>query len=200
MSSRRPVRPTQQQCTHIPYTNHTHTHTAGLAALKAFSRTPEAQTHKAFYDNKIASISTLQALLNGQATEDTKHDFFATSIALWHAIETFVLEKLPAALNNNNNNNNQHYDPDDDDVGDNDSNDGIKGPFIGGGARPGVDDFHVGAWLARMVSLLGAHTSKEGVDALEKRFGPLPENVKLYWAAWIARDSWVKAYPDNVLH
>ncbi|KAI0297030.1 hypothetical protein B0F90DRAFT_1819579 [Multifurca ochricompacta] len=39
-----------------------------------------------------------------------------------------------------------------------------------------------------------------GVAALEKRFGPVPEKVKVYWVAWIGRDSWVGAYPDNVLH
>jgi hypothetical protein len=135
--------------------------------------------HKAFYEKKIASISQLHALFNGQATEDTKRDFFSTSTALWDAIEVFVLETLPAALS--------HHDG------------STEGPFISG-ARPGVDDFHVGAWLARVASLLGVHTSKEGVGALQRRFGPLPENVKLYWAAWIARDSWVKAYPDGVLH
>jgi hypothetical protein len=154
--------------------------------LKAFAGIPEAQVHKAFYDKKIASISKLHALFNGQETEDTKRDFFATSTALWDAIEGFVLETLPAALSH-------HHD------GDNNSDGSTDGPFVSG-ARPGVDDFHVGAWLARVASLLGAHTSKEGVDALQGRFGPLPENVKLYWAAWIARDSWVKAYPDSVLH
>jgi hypothetical protein len=152
--------------------------------LKAFAGTPEAQVHKAFYDKKIASLSKLYALLNGQATEETKRDFFATSTALWDAIKVFVLETLPAALGYHHNN----------------APDGsIEGPFISG-ARPGVDDFHVGAWLARVASLLGAHTSKEGVDALQRRFGPLPENVKLYWAVWVERDSWAKAYPDSVLH
>ena len=153
--------------------------------MKAFAGTLEAQMHKAFYDKKIASISKLHALLNGQATEDTKLDFFTTSTALWDAIKVLVLETLPAALSH-------HHDGDD-------NSDGTEGPFISG-ARPGVDDFHVGAWLARVASLLGAHTSKEAVDALQRRFGPSPENVKLYWAAWIARDSWVKAYPDSVLH
>lgn len=160
--------------------------TTRLVALKAFAGTTEAQVHKALYDKKIASISKLHALLKGQATEDTKRDFFAASTALWDAIKVFVLEALPAALSH-------HHD------GDNDSNGSTEGPFIGG-ARPGVDDFHVGAWLARVASLLGAHTSKEGVDALQRTFGLLPENVKLYWGAWIARDSWVKAYPEGVLH
>lgn len=157
--------------------------------MKAFAGTPQAQVHKALYDRKIASISKLHALLNGQATEDTKRDFFAASTALWGAIKVFILETLPAALSHNRN-------------GDNNNSDGStdnEGPFISG-ARPGVDDFNVGAWLARVASLLGASTSKEGIDVLQRKFGPLPENVKLYWAAWIARDSWVKAYPDSVLH
>ena len=155
--------------------------------MKAFAGTREARVHKAFYDKKIASMSKLSALLNGQATEDTKRDFFARSTALWDAIKVFVLETLPAALSHH------HHD------GDNNPDDSIEGAFIRG-AGPGVDDFHIGAWLARVASLLGAHTSKEGVDALQRRFGPLPENVKLYWTAWIARDSWVNAYPDSVLH
>ncbi|KAI0272243.1 hypothetical protein BGY98DRAFT_1001397 [Russula aff. rugulosa BPL654] len=149
--------------------------TTRLAAVKAFAGTPEAQVHKEFYDKKVASISELHALLNGQATEDAKRDFFARSTALWDAIKVFVLETLPAALS--------HRDDDD-----NTSNGSTEGPFIGG-AGPGLDDFHVGAWLAR-----------EGVDALQRSFGPLPENVQLYWVAWIARDSWVKTYPDSVLH
>jgi len=160
--------------------------TTRLATLKVFAGTTEAQVHKALYDKKIADISKLHALFNGQTTEDSKRDFFATSTALWDAIKVFVLETLPAALSH-------HHD------GDNSSNGNIEGPFISG-ARPGVDDFHVGAWLARVASVLGAHTSKEGVDALQRRFGPLPENVKLYWTAWVARDSWVKAYPDRILH
>ena len=74
-----------------------------------------------------------------------------------------------------------------------------EGPFIGG-VRPGVDDFHVGAWITRIAFVSGAQKSEEGLSALEKRFGPLPENVKAYWTAWIGRDSWVKAYPENALH
>jgi hypothetical protein len=142
--------------------------------------------HKTFYEKKFASISELHALLNGQATEDAKRDFFATSTALWDAIKAFVLETLPAALRH----------PHD---GDNNLDGSTEGPFIRA-AGPGVDDFHVGAWLACVASLLGAHMSKEGVDALQRRFGPLPENIKLYWAAWISRDSWVKTYPDSILH
>ncbi|KAI0263681.1 hypothetical protein BGY98DRAFT_1045857 [Russula aff. rugulosa BPL654] len=47
---------------------------------------------------------------------------------------------------------------------------------------------------------IGGSKSEEGVAVLERRFGPLPEKVKAYWTAWIGRDSWVKAYPNNALH
>jgi hypothetical protein len=135
--------------------------------------TPEAQANKPFYDKRIASLSSLYAILNGQAQNEVKRAYFSNSAALWDSILVFTVDRLPAAI--------------------------AEGPFIGG-PRPGVDDYHVGAWLARIATLLGAEKSEGGVSALEKGFGPLPEKVKAYWAAWIARDSWVKAYPDNLLH
>lgn len=147
--------------------------TTRLEYLKKHAAAPEAKVHKRFYDKKITAISELHALLNWQASDEAKRDFFSTSTALWESIKAFVLETLPAAI--------------------------AEGPFIGGD-RPGVDDFHVGAWLARIASVLGAQNSDAGVATLEKAFGPLPEKVKAYWSAWIVRDSWVKAYPDNVLH
>ncbi|KAH9996415.1 hypothetical protein BJV74DRAFT_828126 [Russula compacta] len=147
--------------------------TTRLGHLKRYAATPEAQANKAFYDKRIASISGLYAILNNQAPDEAKQGFFTKSTALWDGIKAFTLERLPAAI--------------------------AQGPFIGG-ARPGVDDFHVGAWLARIASILGAQKSEEGVSALEKTFGPLPEKVKVYWATWIARDSWVKTYRDNVLY
>jgi len=74
-----------------------------------------------------------------------------------------------------------------------------EGPFIAG-AEPGVDDCHVTAWLARIVSVVGAQKSDEGVSALAKRFGPIPQKVNVFWDTWIKRGSWVKVYSDNVLH
>jgi len=47
-------------------------------------------------------------------------------------------------------------------------------------SSPGVDDFRVGAWLAGIAFISGAQKSDEGVFALEKRFGPLPEKVKAH--------------------
>jgi hypothetical protein len=146
---------------------------AGLGYLKRYAMTPEGQAHKSFYDQRIAAISGLYALLNGQASDEVKQSSFSATTALWDAIKAFTVETLPAAI--------------------------AEGPFIGGD-RPGVDDFHVGAWLARIASVLGAQNSDAGVSVLEKAFGPLPEKVKVFWSAWIVRDSWVKTYPDNVLH
>jgi len=146
---------------------------AGLSHLKKYAATVEAQVHKAFYDRQITSISGLHAILNGQAPDHAKQGLFSKSSALWDGIKVFIVETLPTAIN--------------------------EGPFIGG-VRPGVDDFHVGAWIARIARVSGAQKSEEGLSALEKRFGPLPEKVKAYWTAWIGRDSWVKAYRDNDLH
>lgn len=144
-----------------------------LDGLKKHAASPEGEPHKEFYDKNIAKISASDALFKGTAPDERKQEFFALSAALWVSIKVFIFETLPAAI--------------------------TVGPFIGG-AAPGVDDYHVAGWLARIAFLSGAHKSDEGIAALEKRFGPLPEKVELYWTAWTARDSWVKAYPDNNLH
>lgn len=146
---------------------------AGLANLKKFAATPEAEPHKELHDLQLARISGVHALLSGNAPDDHKQKFYAISTALWDSIKVFAVERLPAAI--------------------------TQGPFISG-ETPGVDDYHVGAWLARIAYVVGAQKSDEGISALEKTFGPIPEKVKVYWTAWTARDSWVKAYPDNKLH
>jgi hypothetical protein len=145
---------------------------AGLGHLKTYAAAPEGQVHRPFYEARITKLSGLLAVLNGQATNDAKQAFFSKSTALWDNVKVFMVETLPAAI--------------------------AEGPFIGG-ARPGVDDFHVGVWVARFAWVSGARKSEEGVSMLEKRFGSLPEKVKAYWAAWIARDSWVMAYLKNAL-
>ncbi|KAN0127287.1 hypothetical protein V8E53_014891 [Lactarius tabidus] len=144
-----------------------------LAGLRKHAASPEGQPYKEFYDRQIAKVSSLDGLFKGQAPDEGKQKFFEASTSLWENIKIFVVETLPGAIN--------------------------EGPFIGG-ATPGVDDYHVGGWFARIAFLCGAKKSEEGVAALEKRFGPLPDKVKKYWAEWIARESWVKAYPDNNLH
>lgn len=146
---------------------------AGLGHLKKYAATPEAEAHRAFYDTQITNISGLHAVINGQVPDEAKQRFFSKCSALWDGIKVFIVQTLPTVIN--------------------------EGPFIGG-VRPGVDDFHVGAWIARIAFVSGAQKSEEGLSALEKRFGPLPEKVKAYWTAWVGRDSWVKAYSNNALH
>lgn len=147
-------------------------HTTRLGHLKKYAATPEGQENKPFYDRQIAKVSGIVAILN-DASDEAKQGLYSKSNALWDSSKVFILETLPGAI--------------------------AEGPFIGG-ARPGVDDFHVGAWIARIAFVSGAPKSEEGVSALEKRFGTLPEKVKAYWAAWIVRDSWKKTYADGALH
>jgi len=67
-----------------------------------------------------------------------------------------------------------------------------RGPFIAG-AESEVDDFHVAAWIVRIAYV-------EGVSVLEKRRGPIPYKIKVFWDTQNKRGSRVKGYPDNVLH
>ena len=70
--------------------------------------------------------------------------------------------------------------------------------FIGG-ERPGEDDFHVAAWLARIAATLGGDAGKDGVHALEKELGvPVPDKVANYWAAWSERESWKITYREGL--
>ncbi|KAH9985908.1 hypothetical protein BJV77DRAFT_1071204 [Russula vinacea] len=56
-----------------------------------------------------------------------------------------------------------------------------EGPFIGGG-RPGVDDFHVGAWIARIAFVSGAQKSEEDPN-LEAFYAELDARMAMpdYW-------------------
>jgi hypothetical protein len=81
--------------------------------------------------------------------------FLPASKILWDGIKDFIVEMLPAAI--------------------------AEGPFIGvGRAHPRVDDFRIGAWLMRIVLILGAQKLEEGLSLPEKWFGPLPKKVNLY--------------------
>uniref|UniRef100_A0A0W0FWC0 Uncharacterized protein n=1 Tax=Moniliophthora roreri TaxID=221103 RepID=A0A0W0FWC0_MONRR len=69
--------------------------------------------------------------------------------------------------------------------------------FIGG-EEPREDDFHLGAWIARIVLTLGVQTSEEAAQAVEKSYGkPLPEKVA-YWRAWVSKPSWKKVYAEGL--
>ncbi len=77
---------------------------------------------------------------NDQAPDKipNRASFPPASNALWDGIKDFIVETLPAAI--------------------------AEGPFIGG-ARLGVDDFHVGIRLARIAIVLGAQKSEGGRDS-----------------------------------
>ena len=70
--------------------------------------------------------------------------------------------------------------------------------FIGG-AQPGEDDFHVGAWIARVAWVCGGDKEAEGYKALEKELkGDVPPKVVAYWTAWSVRPSWKKVYEETL--
>ena len=141
--------------------------------MKKIAETPEAKPYKEIHDKNITRFSTADAIFSGTAPDDVKKGYFDASTALWVSIKAFIGETLPAAIKG-------------------------TGPFIGG-EIPGSDDFHVGAWISRIALVLGAQKSDEGIAALEKTLGPLPEKTKAYWSAWTERASWESAFPGGNL-
>jgi hypothetical protein len=70
--------------------------------------------------------------------------------------------------------------------------------FIGG-AEPGEDDFHVGAWLARVTWVCGGNKEADGYKALEKELNvEVPPKIVSYWKAWAVRPSWQKVYAETL--
>ena len=63
-----------------------------------------------------------------------------------------------------------------------------------------MGDCHVTPWLARIASVVAAQKLYEGVSALAKHFRPIPQKANVFWDTWTERGSWVKVYPDSVLH
>jgi len=56
-------------------------------------------------------------------------------------------------------------------------------------------------WLVWIAFISGAQKSEEGVSALEKGFGPLPEKTKACWPHGLgAIAEALKAYPNNVIY
>lgn len=120
----------------------------------------------------MAGNGGLLALYLGKAPEAAKHGFFVKSQGHWDALRTFILELLPARLPDHG--------------------------FIGGD-RPGEDDFHVAAWMARIAATSGAQMDVDGLKALEKDLGkPVPQKFAAYWEAWSARPSWKEVYADGL--
>ena len=115
----------------------------------------------------------LLAIYNGQVPDEAKQGLFQDGVARWETISSFLTTELPATL------------PD-------------SGPFLGG-ETPGEDDFHLGAWIARVAFLTGGTPDKEGYKALEKETkGPVPAKIAAYWAAWAERPSFQKVYANGL--
>ena len=111
-------------------------------------------------------------MYKGAVPDDAKHGVYKNGAALWDSIASFILTELPALL--------------------------PESGFLGG-ATPGEDDFHVGAWLTRVAWIAGATKDEEGYKALEKELNaPVPAKVAAYWKAWYARPSWQKVYAETM--
>ncbi|KAJ7630660.1 hypothetical protein FB45DRAFT_748030 [Roridomyces roridus] len=142
------------------------------AALEKHSKGSDAEAHKAFYDNKLATNGGLLALVKGQVPAEHKDGFFAKSQAHADSLKSAIFELLPSVL------------PD--------------SGFLGG-EIPGEDDYHVGAWLARIAVTAGAKSSGDALTAFEAAYGtPVPEKVAAYWNAWTARPSWQQVYAGGL--
>ncbi|TDL28688.1 hypothetical protein BD410DRAFT_834737 [Rickenella mellea] len=136
-------------------------------SLLKHAATVEAKPYEDFYTKKIAGNGGLLSIYNGTAPGEAKDGFFKQSNAHWDNLRVFINSELPAALPDHG--------------------------FIGGD-RPGEADFHVGAWLARIVSLFGTDIN----DLTNNLGGPVPKKVDTYWKAWSSRDSWKEVYADGL--
>lgn len=141
---------------------------SGQKALEHHSTTPDGNEHGDFYKAKIAGNGGLLAIYSGTAPDKATQQFYATSQQHWENLRKFILEELPGYL--------------------------PESGFIGG-ERPGEDDFHLGAWLARIVATTGG----KDASALEAELGQsVPPKVVAYWATWSVRDSWKKVYAQGL--
>ncbi|KAK0465390.1 uncharacterized protein EV420DRAFT_1514141 [Desarmillaria tabescens] len=139
-------------------------------ALLKHSQDPANSRHAAFYNEKLAGNGALLDIYTG-ANKDPA-DFYAQSQAHFDSLKTYLYTVLPTVLP-------------------------AEG-FIAG-ATPGEADFHIAAWLTRIAATSGAISAADATESLEKNFGaPLPESVRSYARAWIARDSWKKVYAEGL--
>lgn len=129
---------------------------------------PEAKGFENFYQNKIAANGGLKAIYDGQVPEEAKISFFANSVKHWENITSFILNDLPTYL--------------------------PESGFVGGN-KPGEADFHLGAWLARIVAVVQGASAQDLANELKQ---PVPPKVLKYWAAWSSRDSWKKVYAEGL--
>ncbi|KZO96254.1 hypothetical protein CALVIDRAFT_598557 [Calocera viscosa TUFC12733] len=142
------------------------------AAVKYAASQPEM---KAFYESKLPQLKELDALFSGTASAEEQQAFFQQSNEHWKKIDSFIWDKLPSYL--------------------------PRSGFIEG-PGPGEADFHVAAWLARIVDCcVDTHSTNcnDDMQALAKELGDeVPEEVERYWTAWGHRESWKTVYRDGL--
>jgi len=138
-------------------------------SLEKYSAAPEGAKYKDFYAQKLEKNGGLLKIYKGEAPAD---DFYVISTNHWKNVANYILNELPQIL--------------------------PESGFIGG-AEPGEDDFHVGAWLARVTWITGGNKETDGYKALEKELhAPVPEKVVTYWKTWSSRPSWAKVYAETL--
>lgn len=142
---------------------------SGQNALDKYAASPEGAAFKDFYAQKLEGNGGILKIYNGEAPGT---DFFTVSTNHWKNVVEYLTTDFVAVL--------------------------PESGFIGG-AEPGEDDFHFGAWLARVTWVCGGNKEADGYKALEKELkGPVPEKVVSYWKAWSARPSWQKVYAETL--
>lgn len=142
---------------------------SGQNALDKYAASPEGAAFKDFYAQKLEGNGGILKIYNGEAPGA---DFFTVSTNHWKNVVEYLTTDFVAVL--------------------------PESGFIGG-AEPGEDDFHFGAWLARVTWVCGGNKEADGYKALEKELkGPVPEKVVSYWKAWSARPSWQKVYAETL--
>lgn len=138
--------------------------------LEKYAPTQEAAEYSDFYKAKIDGNGGLLAIYKGEASPEAKAKHYEAGKALWARLRKFIVEELPPAL--------------------------PEAGFIGGD-KPGEADYHVGGWLARIVSTVNGKDvdALSGENALDE---PVPPKVAKYYAAWSARDSWKSVYAEGL--
>lgn len=156
----------------IQYLHTTDVCPSGQDALGRHSSQPNAAQYKAFYDSKLASNGILHSIYQGTAPDYDKQAFFQQSKSHWNNLKQFISEELAGLL------------PD---------------TTFFGGDNPSEDDFHLGAWLARIAFVAGGGNEQDGVRALENGLGiELHPKISAYWGAWSSRKSWQEVYAEGL--
>lgn len=126
---------------------------------------------KDLYEKKKPQIDFLGAVYAPDAPDAVKTLFFEKSNQLWTDIANFLQMTLPSYL--------------------------PEEGFLGG-EKPGEDDFHLAAWLSRIVWVSGGDQAEpEGIEVLAKIHPKLTNvhgKIVNYWETSVSRPSWQKVF------